>query len=237
MAQAECKRCGEGFYYSNTSLSGSTLFFCEEFCPKCRQYRFSELKRVENNISKEFRSSDASKIRCVVCGGKGHLGNNRMECETCDGDGWIRDTFISHKFNYNPPFKSINSLLTDKEGLNEDIVKRLPRDYDKKENCYITTACAMALELPDNCEQLQILRNFRDGFVKKQSSGLEDVAQYYEEAPKVVNAMNLRQDAWKIYQRVYENIRHALSLIQRGDSQGAYNHYKKVCLELKSEFI
>jgi len=62
--------------------------------------------------------------------------------------------------------------------------------------CYLTTACMrhMALNFDDNCEELTILRWFRDKYVSK-----EDIKHYYNTAPIVVAAINEVEDNNKIY--------------------------------------
>ena len=53
-------------------------------------------------------------------------------------------------------------------------------------NCYLTTACMRHLQekFDDKCEELTILRWFRDRFVSK-----EDIEHYYKTAPIVVDAI------------------------------------------------
>lgn len=52
-------------------------------------------------------------------------------------------------------------------------------------DCYLTTACMKHLQkdFDDNCEELTILRWFRDNFVSN-----DDVAHYYAVAPVIVEA-------------------------------------------------
>ena len=55
--------------------------------------------------------------------------------------------------------------------------------------CYITTAACTALGLPDECEELQTLRWFRDN-VLTDEAGLALVGRYYEQAPAIVRAID-----------------------------------------------
>ena len=62
-------------------------------------------------------------------------------------------------------------------------------------SCYLTTACMKAMmdRFDDNCYYLDILRWCRDNYVTK-----EDKKHYYEIAPKICEAINIREDAESI---------------------------------------
>lgn len=101
-------------------------------------------------------------------------------------------------------------------------------------SCYLTTACMRnkANKFDDNCEELTILRWFRDKFVSK-----EDIDHYYETAPIIVSAINEKKDNDKIYDYIYKNIICAcVDAIKSGDYEFAYNRYKNSVLSLEETF-
>lgn len=54
--------------------------------------------------------------------------------------------------------------------------------------------------MPDDCEELQILRSFRDHYLANQPGGMEEIEQYYAIAPRIVASIHQRVDAafiWK----------------------------------------
>ena len=53
----------------------------------------------------------------------------------------------------------------------------------------------------DNCEELMILRWFRDKFVSQ-----EDIEHYYKTAPIIVEAIDEIEDNNSIYNYIYNNI-------------------------------
>ncbi|GHU54664.1 hypothetical protein FACS1894132_09650 [Clostridia bacterium] len=59
-----------------------------------------------------------------------------------------------------------------------------------KSGCYITTAVCTSLEKPDDCYELTLLRNFRDTFLKNQPDGETLIKPYYEDAPRIVDKIN-----------------------------------------------
>lgn len=101
-------------------------------------------------------------------------------------------------------------------------------------SCFLTTACMrhFASNFDDNCEELTILRKFRDKFVSR-----EDIAHYYETAPIIVDAIDKIQDNDSIYNYIYENIVNAcVTAIKKGDYDFAYNRYKNIVLILEEQF-
>lgn len=52
--------------------------------------------------------------------------------------------------------------------------------------CYVTTAVCEEFNLPDDCEELQVLRKWRDEVLAKTQGGLFLIQHYYETAPKLL---------------------------------------------------
>lgn len=61
--------------------------------------------------------------------------------------------------------------------------------------CFFTTAAAGTLGLSDDCWELRTLRAFRDGLLSLSPAGRALVDRYYDEAPRLVAAVNRRHDA------------------------------------------
>ena len=101
-------------------------------------------------------------------------------------------------------------------------------------SCYLTTACMKHRleQFDDDCEELTILRWFRDNFVSK-----EDVEHYYKSAPIVVEAINEQEDSDKLYNHIYNCVvRPCVEAIKKGDYEFAYNRYKSSILMLEEQF-
>lgn len=101
-------------------------------------------------------------------------------------------------------------------------------------SCYLTTACMRHKmeNFDDNCEELTILRWFRDKFVSK-----EDIDHYYKTAPIIVAAINSTDNNNDIYNYIYKNtINACVEAIKEGDYSFAYNRYKNSILNLEEEF-
>ena len=101
-------------------------------------------------------------------------------------------------------------------------------------SCYLTTACMRhkTEKFNDNCEELVILRWFRDKFVSK-----EDIEHYYKTAPIIVETINEIDNNNQIYNYIYENIISVcVDAIKKGDYTFAYSRYKNSILTLEEQF-
>ena len=84
----------------------------------------------------------------------------------------------------------------------------------------------------DNCEELTILRWFRDKFVSK-----EEIEHYYKTAPIIVSALNEFDNSDEIFDFIYENVvRVCVTAIKDGDYDFAYDRYKNSILTLEEQF-
>lgn len=94
--------------------------------------------------------------------------------------------------------------------------------------CFLTTAAVEHMRQKDNGEVLNTLRHFRDTYMKRNKEANKDIAWYYENAPKIVRALDKHPDADKIYKRMYiRYIEPAYRAISKGDEERAYDIYKK----------
>ena len=103
--------------------------------------------------------------------------------------------------------------------------------------CYLTTACTKAMNLPDDCYELNVLRSFRDNILMSQPTGKKAVREYYNMAPEIVQAVEEQEDAQVIWRSVYRDIGQAVSLVLSNDFEGALKHYKKLSLDLKQRYL
>lgn len=110
---------------------------------------------------------------------------------------------------------------------------------EKKDDsgCYLTTACmrAKSARFDDNCEELSILRKFRDTYVKDYHP--ETIQEYYEKAPLIVKKIGEQDESQTIYVRMYrELVIGTLSLIKKGRNEEAFDLYKEYCDSLYNKY-
>lgn len=114
-------------------------------------------------------------------------------------------------------------------------IQRTVRPTDPgADDCYITTACVRYFDLTDDCEELTLLRWFRDEHLKKSKEGRLLVASYYERAPMLVERLRHCEDQADLYAEVYLRIRKACELIKAGHTERATVVYKRAVLWLNS---
>jgi hypothetical protein len=93
--------------------------------------------------------------------------------------------------------------------------------------CFITTAICEIDGLPDDCEELTILRRFRDSFMMADEHKRELVVQYYNIAPDVVKALKKLPDNGKFSFGVLKDnyLLPAIEMVKSGDNEGALKTY------------
>jgi hypothetical protein len=102
--------------------------------------------------------------------------------------------------------------------------------------CYITTATCQALGRPDDCDELETLRWFRDHVLLRSASGRRDVGAYYRDAPRLVAAIEARSDAAAIYARMLRaGIEPAVAAVKSGDYERAYLIFRREVEALQRE--
>lgn len=100
--------------------------------------------------------------------------------------------------------------------------------------CYLTSACMKHFQknFNDNCEELTILRWFRDNFVAS-----NDIEHYYVTAPIIVETIESLENNEAIYNYIYENVVKACVIaVKSGNYEFAYNRYKNSVLVLEEQF-
>ena len=135
-----------------------------------------------------------------------------------------------------------------REDVNSDWYYKYCRNYDYDDcpiykgdsssgGCYLTSACVDAKGLSDDCYELQILRNYRDTWLRMNNEGQHLIVQYYEIAPKIVDAINMRDDAKEIYEMIYnEMVKPCVEMIEKGKMEEAMEVYKKMTLKLQEQY-
>lgn len=78
-------------------------------------------------------------------------------------------------------------------------------DYRNASRCFITTAVCLSLGKSDDCEELTVMRAFRDEWLRKQPDGEALIADYYDIAPGIVEKIDKQADRKSIYESIYRD--------------------------------
>lgn len=96
----------------------------------------------------------------------------------------------------------------------------------------------MAKGLPDDCDKLQTLRAFRDGYLSEREGGCKEIERYYSVAPIIVAEINRLPDAERIWEQVYADlVVPCEQMIKQSKNEEAYYHYKEYSLGLYSRYV
>lgn len=104
-------------------------------------------------------------------------------------------------------------------------------------SCFLTSACVFAKGLPDDCYELQTLRNYRDNWLSKAEGGLAAISHYYIVAPKIVAAIDRLAERNEIYEMIYTMmVKPCIEFIEQEKYQEAFDLYRKMTLQLADKY-
>ena len=91
--------------------------------------------------------------------------------------------------------------------------------------CFLTTACCEYMGLPDNCYELQLMRQFRDEVLTKSYAGITLIKFYYDLAPHIVEAIEKSKKKEEILKWVYKEVVEICNLVECGKNDDALSRY------------
>lgn len=143
-----------------------------------------------------------------------------------------------------------NSYACRKSGkdVNEDTYYKYCRNYDYNDcpiykgkdspDCFLTSACIEAKGLPDDCHELTVLREFRDGYMRRTATGPADICEYYRIAPAIVEKIKLESNPVSVFDRIFnELVAPCVALIGDARHEDAYVLYRDYVRRLKKEYL
>jgi hypothetical protein len=144
--------------------------------------------------------------------------------------GQLQDQLRALEWDSAPPFKSKPKASTSKATTSTTpllVDDNADDDADDSSSCccFITTACTKSRGLPDDCEELTVLRGFRDNFLCSFEEGEALCELYYRISPGIVDSIAHGGNATQIYEWLYRLIRYCVDAILRGDYLAAFYTY------------
>ncbi|MBR0190024.1 MAG: hypothetical protein IJQ23_06530 [Clostridia bacterium] len=91
--------------------------------------------------------------------------------------------------------------------------------------CFLTSALVHYLGKKDDCEELTLLRAFRDNYMKSFDEGRKLVEEYYEVAPKIVSAIETSDKRKEYYSDINDTVSACIKLIKQGKNQETMGLY------------
>ena len=99
-------------------------------------------------------------------------------------------------------------------------------DPMKEPGCFLSSACAEFMGLPDDCRELTALRAFRDNILLASPEGTALVNTYYQIAPGLVSKINASPTRREIYRHIYGQILLCISAIEEKEYEKAIGLYQ-----------
>lgn len=136
---------------------------------------------------------------------------------------YAKDLLDSIVKKWNKTFRNTNVQYSDYETIDAGFKRKL---------CYITTAVCEHMGYEDDCEELTLLRKFRDDYMMNTGDGERMVNEYYECAPGIVGAINTMADSDRIYRGMYDKyIRPCVEMIKCEKLEDCLEHYRLMVCE------
>ena len=108
----------------------------------------------------------------------------------------------------------------------------------KTKLCYITTAVCESLGKPDDCYELQMLRQYRDQYLAAQEDGAMLIDTYYDIAPTIVTRINKCEDAKQIYQDIYQTyLNPCIQTMEQNENEKCKEIYVSMMNCLREEYM
>ena len=101
-------------------------------------------------------------------------------------------------------------------------------------SCFLTTAACEIMQMPDDCWVLSLARKFRDTYMVSSLELAGEIVSYYKLAPKIVEAINSREDKTKMWKTLFwKHIIPFVSLVSKGENELAHKKYIELIDEAK----
>jgi len=127
------------------------------------------------------------------------------------------------------PDQRIKSKPASKDGMGEQGKNEKDgKGGGKDKKCYLTTACVEHHGLPDDCQELRVLRAFRDGWLVVQPGGEAAIEAYYRKAPSIVEAIDASGMAVSLYRRMFRVIQQCVRAIEDQRPHEAWRTYAQL---------
>ena len=107
----------------------------------------------------------------------------------------------------------------------------------RKGMCFITTAVCECQGKPDDCQELTVLGEYRDGYLLGTDEGRAMVEEYYEIAPVLVLSIGMQREPEKIYEEIYRDyLRPCVEYAKNAENEKCRELYADMVGSLRERF-
>lgn len=137
-------------------------------------------------------------------------------------------------------WEPLQKKYDEQKARREEMERQLEEHHDDvtyDSGCFVTTAVCSSLNKPDDCEELQLMRHFRDSFLLLSDNGNSLVMEYYRIAPEIIKKINMQHNAKDVYHFLYQNfILPSLDALKEGERNKAIDCYIRMVLSLSKAY-
>lgn len=126
-------------------------------------------------------------------------------------------------------FKDSNIIASDYDSIVQGFKRKL---------CYVTTAVCQNLNKGENCEELRLIKEFRDSYLSETEGGPELIEEYYDIAPTLVKRIARDAEAEAKYIWLWNTyLAPCVAYIKSGQMETCRETYCHMMEELKKEYM
>ncbi len=108
----------------------------------------------------------------------------------------------------------------------------------RRKLCYVTTAVCEGLGKGTDCEELTLLKAYRDQYMEATEEGRAMVDEYYDIAPTIVKRIEKEENSREIYLGLYEDyLVPCIRMIRAQEYEACKDTYQGMVLELKNRYM
>ncbi len=116
--------------------------------------------------------------------------------------------------------------------------ENIKKGFRRSVFCYITTAVCRSLGRPDDCYELNTLRDYRDSYLLSTDEGREIVQEYYNIAPTIVKRIDKKAEADEIYENIWKTyLSPCITMIENGENEKCRDLYSSMVRKLEAQYL
>ncbi len=126
-------------------------------------------------------------------------------------------------------FKDSNIIASDYDSITQGFKRKL---------CYVTTAVCQNLNRGEDCEELRLIKDFRDGYLSGTKEGQALIEEYYDIAPTLVKRIAKDAEAQAKYIWLWNTyLAPCVAYIRAGQQEACKDTYCHMMEKLREEYM
>lgn len=212
----------------------------DQYCQVISEYGISEMEKYYNN--EKYCVGDYYFQSCPAVSLLEYVQfDNKTRCKylslSMQDDLWFGWKLIGHCSQQHMIIEKENHIRSCCRAPNRNSFPCGFRESQPDEGCFISSACIMAKGLPDDCEELETLRTFRDNLTKRDEKLANLCRDYYKNAPEIVKRINQSDNMVKNYEEIYNNlVSPCVTMLKNGSIEEAIELYTNTYMSLLKKY-